>query len=96
VTTARTVRVRRTGGFVGRPAEGSLDLSGADPAVAEARDLVASLDLTAAPAGKPRPDMYSFTFEVSLDGRVTSATVPEHLLTPALRRLAELVLGSPG
>ena len=85
---ADRVRVRRTGGFIGRAVEGSLDLSGPDDRVPEVRDLVASLDLAAAPTGKVWPDMYVFTFEV--DDR--TATVPENLLSPALRRLAELVL----
>ena len=84
----RIVRVRRTGGFAGLSAEGSLDLSGSDDRVAEVRELVASLDLASAPAGKTWPDMYSYTFEVD----DLTATVPENLLTPALRRLADLLL----
>ena len=58
LTMADRVRVRRTGGFIGRAVEGSLDLSGPDYRVPEARDLVASLDLAAAPTGKIWPDMY--------------------------------------
>ena len=85
---ADLVRVRRSGGFIGRAVEGSLDLSGPDYRVPAARDLVASLDLAAAPTGKVWPDMYAFTFEIDDQ----TATVPENLLTPALRRLAELVL----
>ena len=95
MTVARTVRVRRTGGIAGRPAEGSLDLAGPGPRASEARDLVASLDLTRAPAGTPRPDMYSYRFELIAED-TTAVTVPEQLLTPALRRLAELVLARPG
>jgi hypothetical protein len=86
------VRVRRTGGFIGRAVEGSLDLAGPEPdlddRVPEVRRLLERVDLRAVPAGKTWPDMYSFTFE--LDDR--TATVPEHLLTPDLRRLAELLL----
>jgi hypothetical protein len=82
------VRVRRTGGFIGRAVEGSLDLTGPDYRVPEARDLVESLDLAAAPKGKIWPDMYAFTFEVDDQ----TATVPENLLTPELRRLSEIVL----
>jgi len=89
---ADRVRVRRTGGFIGRTVEGSLDLSGSDERVPEVRALLAGLDLTTAPAGQPWPDMYSYTFD--LDDQ--SATVPEHLLTPDLRRLADLVLGVTG
>jgi hypothetical protein len=82
------VRVRRTGGFIGRAVEGSLDLTGPDFRVPEARDLAASLDLTTIPNGKIWPDMYVFTFEIDDQ----TATVPEYLLTPTLRRLAEIVL----
>jgi emfourin len=83
------VRVRRTGGFVGRAVEGSVELDGSDDREPEIRGLLARIDLAAAPEGQPWPDMYSFTFELG----DRSATVPEHLLTPDLRRLAELVLG---
>lgn len=84
------VRVRRTGGFIGRPLEGSLDLSRSDDArCVEARSLVVGLDPAALPTGRPHPDMYSYVFEV--DG-VRSPPVPEHLLSAPLRRLADLAL----
>ena len=82
------VRVRRTGGFIGRAVEGSVALYGSDDREPEIRDLLADLDLTTAPEGQAWPDMYTFTFEFG----DRSATVPEHLLTPGLRRLAEVVL----
>ena len=93
---AERVRVRRTGGFMGLAAEGTVDLSAAaatdDEPTAEVRRLADAVDLSAAPEGQNWPDMYVYEFDV--DG--TTANVPEHLLTPELRRLAELVLGSSG
>ena len=89
--------VRRTGGFAGRAVTGTLDLAGADPRAAEAAAVLERVDLAAAPAGCPHPDMYTYVFEVtdasdvSGAGAVT-ATVPEHLLDPDLRALADLVL----
>jgi hypothetical protein len=83
------LRVRRTGGFAGRTVEGSLDLTGSDDRVTEASALLDRVDLDSLPAGKPWPDMYVFWFE--LDG-VEARPVSEHLLTPDLRRLADLVL----
>ena len=41
---------------------------------------------------RPTPDMYSFTFEPA---RVAASPMPEHHLTPELRRLADLVLATP-
>jgi hypothetical protein len=82
------VRVRRTGGFIGRAVEGSLDLAGPDERVPEVRRLLAALDLPKAPAGRAWPDMYTYAFD--LDG--ARVTVAEHLLTPDLRRLADLLL----
>jgi hypothetical protein len=82
------LRVRRTGGFIGRTVEGVLDLAATDDRVPEVRRLVTALDLSAAPAGRAWPDMYTYVFD--LDG--VTATVPEHLLTPDLRRLADLLL----
>jgi hypothetical protein len=83
------VAVRRSGGFVGSTVEGQVDLDGPDDdVVAEVRELVGRIDLAAVAAGLPHPDMYSYVFDVA----GTRATVPEHHLTPELRRLAELLL----
>jgi len=91
-----TLTVRRTGGFAGRTVTGALDLAGADPRAAEASALLVRVDLAAAPAGRPHPDMYTYVFEVTGDGsgdtEVVTAAVPEHLLGPDLRALADLVL----
>ena len=66
-----------------------LDLSGTDERVPEARRLLDAVDFAAVPHGMPWPDMYVYELELD-DERLV--LVPEHLLTPDLRRLAELVL----
>ncbi|GAB3773216.1 hypothetical protein FB382_000177 [Nocardioides ginsengisegetis] len=81
------VRVRRTGGFAGRVAEASLDLDGDDPRVAEARALLAAIDVRRLRGGDPHPDLFIYAFDLA-GPRVT---VPEQLLTEELRRLVELV-----
>ena len=85
---ARTVTVRRTGGFAGLRSSGELDLDGDDPRVPEVAALVAAVDLGAVAGGAPQPDRFVYTFD--LCGR--RATVPEQHLTVELARLAELVL----
>jgi hypothetical protein len=86
---AGVVAVRRSGGFIGATVEGQVDLDGPDDdVVAEVRDLVGRIDLSAVGGGRPYPDMYSYVFDIG----DTRATVPEHHLTPELRRLAELLL----
>lgn len=87
---AAVLRVRRTGGFIGRAVDGSLDLGSGDPRVPEAAALVAGLDRSAVRRGRPHPDMYSYEFDLG-DGSAPF-TVPEHLLPADLRRLATLVL----
>lgn len=94
-----TLTVRRTGGFAGRTVTGTLDLAGADPRAAEASALLGRVDLAAAPSGRPHPDMFTYVFEVTGSGtepdgagEVLTAVVPEHLLGPDLRALADLVL----
>jgi hypothetical protein len=84
------LRVRRTGGFIGRPLEAVLDLGSDDPRVPEAAALVAGLDLSTVRGGRPHPDMYSYEFGLGPGSR--TFTVPEHLLTDDLRRLAALLL----
>jgi hypothetical protein len=85
------VSVRRTGGFAGRVAEGSVDLTSEDARVPEVRSLVDRIDLAQVAAGDPHPDMYVYAFD--LCGR--RADVPEHHLTPDLTRLAVIVLEAP-
>ncbi len=88
-TTAREIQVSRSGGFAGRTTRGSVSLVGDDPRAPEVRQLLDRVDLRSAVGGLPHPDMFVFTFE--LPG-VLSVDVPEHQLTPELRRLADLVL----
>ena len=82
------VYVRRTGGFAGRTAEGSVDLASHDARVPEVRSLVDRIDLAHVAGGNPHPDMFVYAFD--LCGR--RAQVPEQHLTPDLSRLAVLVL----
>ena len=86
---ARTVRVRRTGGFAGLVADGEVDLDAHDDERApELAALVGRIDLREVAGGTPKPDMYVFAFDLCGD----RATVPEQHLTDDLRRVAELVL----
>lgn len=88
------VSVRRSGGLLGRTTDAVLDLRGPDARVPELRSLVDRVDLRAVPdvAGSPsRPDMFVFDFDLCGD----CAVVPEHRLTPDLRRVADLLL-DPG
>ena len=82
------VHVRRTGGFAGRTAEGSVDLASHDARVPEVRTLVDRIDLDDVAGGNPHPDMFVYAFD--LCGR--RAQVPEQHLTPDLSRLATIVL----
>jgi hypothetical protein len=82
------VSVRRTGGFAGRVAEGSVDLASEDDRVPELRSLVDRVDLARVAGGDPHPDMYVYAFD--LCGH--RAEVPEHHLTPDLSRIAVIVL----
>lgn len=89
----RTVRVRRSGGFVGRTVEAEVNLGGADERAATLAGLVDRIDPQAArPAGSPMPD--HFTYEFDLDGR--QVRVPEQDLTDDLRAVADLVLRPDG
>ncbi|HEX5090164.1 MAG TPA: protealysin inhibitor emfourin, partial [Nocardioides sp.] len=85
----RTVSVRRSGGFAGLTADGSVDLDTADARASELQQLVDRIDLREVPGGIPKPDMYIYDFDLCGD----YATVPEQHLTDDLRRVAELVLG---
>ncbi|MBF4161464.1 protealysin inhibitor emfourin [Nocardioides acrostichi] len=85
---ARSVRVRRTGGFAGQVAEGVVDLDSDDPRVPEAIalcDRVSLLGLTPAP---PQPDRYVYEMHV----RGVRARVAEQQLTEELEQLVALVL----
>ena len=82
------VHVRRTGGFAGRTAEGSVDLASHDARVPEVRTLVDRIDLSDVAGGNPHSDMFVYAFD--LCGR--RAQVPEQHLTPDLSRLATIVL----
>ena len=88
---ARRVRVRRTGGFAGRPADGEIDLDHDDPRCPEVSSLVERIDLADVPGGLPHPDMYVYAFDLC----GSRATVPEQHLTDDLRRLADLLLLPP-
>jgi Zn-dependent metalloprotease len=86
----QVVRVRRSGGIAGRTLDGSLDLDDGSPTAAQARELLARVDLTSSPPVEQTiPDAFSYTFET--DGH--SLTVPQQALTPDQRALADLVLG---
>jgi Zn-dependent metalloprotease len=80
--------VVRSGGVAGVSVRGSLDLSLGDDRAAEARALLARVDLAAAATGTPQPDR--FVYEFSLQDQ--HCLVHEGALTPELRRLAELAL----
>lgn len=84
------VRVRRSGGFLGRTTTGECDLSADDPVAAEVRDLVAGVDFAAPRDPRPRgADRYVYEFE--LDDR--RMKVHEHDLTEDLRRIVAMLLG---
>lgn len=83
----RRVRVRRTGGFIGRPVESTVELAD-DPRSAEIAALVDRVD-PAAPRQTPlQPDRFNYEFD--LDGLLL--TVREQDLTDDLRRIVDLVL----
>jgi hypothetical protein len=82
------VRVRRTGGFVGRTVEAAVELDSDDERAGELRDLVGRVGPQPVKGSKPHPD--GFTYEFDLDGE--TRRVFERDLTPDLRRIADLVL----
>ncbi len=87
---ARRLRVRRTGGFVGRMVEGAVDLTPADDRTPELESLVGRIDLTSVSRGPGGAHADRFTYEFDLDG--AQRTIREQDLTGDLRRVAELVL----
>jgi Zn-dependent metalloprotease len=88
VAAGRVVAVRRSGGFAGLRASGTLDLDEDDPRSAELNALVDRVDLSAVPTGATQPDRYVYHFDLC----GSSAQVAEQHLTGDLRRIADLLL----
>ncbi|MFE6509345.1 M4 family metallopeptidase [Nocardioides sp. NPDC057767] len=78
------VKLRRSGGFIGRTQEGVAELAPGDAQAATVRDLLAN----AVPSKPKGADRYIYEFEV--DGRRT--VVHEGDMTPELRELANRML----
>ncbi len=87
-TTSRQVRVRRTGGFVGRALEASVDLDSDDDRAPVLQGLVGRIDTAAVTASGPRPDHFTYEFDLGGD----HVAVHEQDLTAELRDVADLVL----
>jgi hypothetical protein len=87
VAAAHVVRVRRSGGFAGRTSEGVVDLAGDDPRAAAVADLAGRVDLHRVAPGTPKPDMFTYRFEI--DGSAAEVCEP---LPADLAELARLVL----
>jgi hypothetical protein len=85
----RRVRVRRSGGFIGRTVESTLELTSQDPRSGEVGALLNRVDPSGVRHSPQQPDRFSYEFDV--DGRVVS--VREQDLTDDLRRIADLILG---
>jgi hypothetical protein len=79
--------VRRSGGFAGRTSEGVVDLTGDDPRAAAVADLAGRVDLHRVAPGTPKPDMFTYRFEI--DGSAAEVCEP---LPADLAELARLVL----
>jgi hypothetical protein len=88
---ARTVAVRRSGGFTGGVRTGELDLD-SDPQGPEVRRLLLATDLTRLAGSLPAPDRFVYTVAVDQ----WHLTVPEQDLTPELDQVVRIVLGAPG
>ncbi|CAA9325612.1 MAG: putative metalloprotease [uncultured Friedmanniella sp.] len=91
VTEARTVAVRRSGGFAGAVRTAELDLDG-DPQGPEVRRLLLGADLSRLAGSPPAPDRFVYTVAVG-DWHLT---VPEQDLTPELDQVVRIVLGGSG
>jgi len=90
---SRRLRVRRTGGFVGRTVEGAVDLTPDDGRTPELEALVGRIDLAhVSVAGGPQADRFTYEFDLGGEQR----TIREQDLTGDLSRLAELVLQPEG
>ncbi len=88
---ARSVAVRRSGGFTGAVRSGELDLE-LDPQGPEVRRLLLGTDVSLLPGSHPAPDRFVYTVAVG----DWNLTVPEQDLTPELDRVVRIVLGSSG
>jgi hypothetical protein len=88
---ARTVAVRRSGGFAGAVRTGELDLDG-DLQGPEVRRLLLDADLSQLAGSPPAPDRFVYTVAVD-EWRLT---VPEQDLTPELDAVVRIVLGGRG
>jgi hypothetical protein len=88
---ARTVAVRRSGGFAGVTRRGELDLDG-DPQGPEVRQLLIQADLSRLTTSAPAPDR--FTYTVALGD--WELAVPEQDLTPELHQVVRIVLDGSG
>lgn len=88
---ARTVAVRRSGGFAGGVRAGELDLDG-DPQGPQVRQLLLDTDLDRLAGSPPAPDRFVYTVALG-DWHLT---VPEQDLTPELDQVVRIVLGSSG
>ncbi|GAA1849562.1 protealysin inhibitor emfourin [Microlunatus capsulatus] len=88
---ARTVAVRRSGGFAGAVRAAELDLDG-DPQGPEVRRLLLDTDLTRLAGSRPAADRFVYTVAVG----EWQLTVPEQDLTPELDQVVRIVLGGSG
>ena len=88
---ARTVAVRRSGGFAGAVRAAELDLDG-DPQGPEVRRLLLGTDLSRLAGSRPAPDRFVYTVAVG-DWHLT---MPEQDLTPELDQVVRIVLGGSG
>lgn len=82
------VRVRRTGGFIGRAVEASVDLAH-DERGEELRAVIKRVDPERLHEGRPLPDHFAYEFD--LDGQ--HCRVQQQDLTEDLSRIVRLVLG---
>ncbi|WP_148611696.1 protealysin inhibitor emfourin [Nocardioides rubriscoriae] len=80
------VRVRRSGGFIGRTVEREVDLDH------DLRSLVARVGVLSEQVPSTHPD--GFTYELEVDGR--TGRFAEREMTDDLRQLVDLVLRDPG
>lgn len=94
----REVRVRRSGGIVGRTVEAQVRLDD-EQALAQLPELPALVERAcrttawqSPPQSRPVADGFSYEFE--LEGQVQQ--LPETALNPELRRIAQLLLGEGG
>jgi hypothetical protein len=87
----QTVAVRRSGGFTGQVRSAQIELD-ADPQGEEVRRLLRRVDLQQVTTSESLPDRFVYTVEIGEQ----SVTVGERDLTPDLRRVVQIVLGSSG